>query len=259
MLAATLAEGTTVIRPAAQEPEVDDLIAFLQKMGAEVERTAPDTIVVEGRRRLRGAEHNVIADRIEAGHVRRRRGRHRRRGDHRDRAVRAPGRVPRRRSSTACRRRLRHATRSRSVARRVSGDYAPRHRDGALSGTRHRPPAAHLGAAQPGQRHEPAPRDDLRGPPRVAGRAAPAGRAGRDARRPPRLDHTARPPARRRGRDGRPARRRLADPWPRWPPRARASSTARTTSGGGMRTSRQVPRSRRADRARLGGSAPANP
>ena len=67
LLAATLAEGTTVIRPAAREPEVDDLIAFLQKMGAEVERTDPDTIVVEGRRRLRGAEHTVIADRIEAG------------------------------------------------------------------------------------------------------------------------------------------------------------------------------------------------
>ncbi len=41
MLAATLAEGTTVIRPAAQEPEVDDLIAFLQQMGADVERTYP--------------------------------------------------------------------------------------------------------------------------------------------------------------------------------------------------------------------------
>ncbi len=67
MLAATLAEGRTVIRPAAREPEVDDLIAFLQKMGAIVERTAPDTIVVEGRRRLRGADHRVIPDRIEAG------------------------------------------------------------------------------------------------------------------------------------------------------------------------------------------------
>ena len=67
MLAATLAEGRTVIRPAAQEPEVDDLVAFLQKMGAAVERTAPDTIVVEGRRRLRGADHHVIPDRIEAG------------------------------------------------------------------------------------------------------------------------------------------------------------------------------------------------
>jgi UDP-N-acetylglucosamine 1-carboxyvinyltransferase len=67
MLAATLADGHTVIRPAAREPEVDDLIAFLQKMGAEVERTYPDTIEVEGRRRLRGAAHAIIPDRIEAG------------------------------------------------------------------------------------------------------------------------------------------------------------------------------------------------
>jgi UDP-N-acetylglucosamine 1-carboxyvinyltransferase len=67
MLAATLADGHTVIRPAAREPEVDDLIAFLKKMGAEVERTYPDTIEVDGRRRLRGAEHHVIPDRIEAG------------------------------------------------------------------------------------------------------------------------------------------------------------------------------------------------
>jgi UDP-N-acetylglucosamine 1-carboxyvinyltransferase len=67
MLAAVLADGHTVIRPAAQEPEVDDLIAFLVKMGAEVERTYPDTIEIEGRKRLRGAEHRVIADRIEAG------------------------------------------------------------------------------------------------------------------------------------------------------------------------------------------------
>ena len=67
MLAATLAEGHTTIRPAAQEPEVDDLIAFLCAMGAEVERTAPDTIEIEGRKRLRGAEHRVVPDRIEAG------------------------------------------------------------------------------------------------------------------------------------------------------------------------------------------------
>jgi UDP-N-acetylglucosamine 1-carboxyvinyltransferase len=67
MLAATLADGHTVLRPAAQEPEVDDLISFLQKMGAEVERTYPDTIEVEGKRRLRGADHKVMPDRIEAG------------------------------------------------------------------------------------------------------------------------------------------------------------------------------------------------
>lgn len=67
MLAATLADGHTTIRPAAREPEIDDLIGFLQRMGAEVERTAPEVIEVEGRRRLRGADNHTIADRIEAG------------------------------------------------------------------------------------------------------------------------------------------------------------------------------------------------
>src|SRR5258705_7108419 len=69
MLAATLADGHTVIRPAAQEPEIDDLIAFLQKMGADVSRTYVATIEGEGKRRLRGAEHKVMTDRIEAGTV----------------------------------------------------------------------------------------------------------------------------------------------------------------------------------------------
>src|SRR4029078_4141165 len=54
MLSETLAEGLAVIRPAAQEPEVDDLITFLQAMGAAVERTYPDTIEIEGRKRPRG-------------------------------------------------------------------------------------------------------------------------------------------------------------------------------------------------------------
>ncbi len=67
MLAATLADGTTTIQPAAQEPEIDDLIAFLQAMGADVERTHPDTITIQGRKHLRGADHHVIPDRIEAG------------------------------------------------------------------------------------------------------------------------------------------------------------------------------------------------
>ena len=67
MLAATLAEGETVIRPAAQEPEIDDLILFLQKMGADVNRTYPDTIEIQGKKRLRGADHHVVPDRIEAG------------------------------------------------------------------------------------------------------------------------------------------------------------------------------------------------
>jgi len=67
MLAATLAEGRTVIRPAAQEPEVDDLMVMLRSMGADVARTYPDTIEVFGKRRLRGAEHRVMPDRIETG------------------------------------------------------------------------------------------------------------------------------------------------------------------------------------------------
>jgi UDP-N-acetylglucosamine 1-carboxyvinyltransferase len=67
MLAATLADGHTVIRPAAQEPEVDDLMAFLVEMGADVQRTFPDTIEVQGKRRLRGANHSVVPDRIETG------------------------------------------------------------------------------------------------------------------------------------------------------------------------------------------------
>ena len=67
MLAATLAEGDTTIRPAAQEPEIDDLIAFLCEMGADVARTAPDVIEVHGRKRLRGANHSVVPDRIETG------------------------------------------------------------------------------------------------------------------------------------------------------------------------------------------------
>ena len=67
MLAACLAEGTTTIRPAAQEPEVDDLMRFLVDMGAELERPQPDTIVVHGKRRLRGATHIVVPDRIETG------------------------------------------------------------------------------------------------------------------------------------------------------------------------------------------------
>jgi UDP-N-acetylglucosamine 1-carboxyvinyltransferase len=67
MLAAALADGHTIIRPAAQEPEIDDLIEFLQVMGADVQRTAPDTIEVHGKRRLRGGTHAVIPDRIETG------------------------------------------------------------------------------------------------------------------------------------------------------------------------------------------------
>jgi UDP-N-acetylglucosamine 1-carboxyvinyltransferase len=67
LLAASLARGTTVIENAAQEPEVDDLIAMLCAMGARIERTAAATLEVDGVDRLAGAEHTVIGDRLEAG------------------------------------------------------------------------------------------------------------------------------------------------------------------------------------------------
>jgi len=66
ILAATLARGTTVIDNAALEPEVDDLIAMLCAMGAEIQRTAERRIEVQGVERLGGAEHRVIGDRLEA-------------------------------------------------------------------------------------------------------------------------------------------------------------------------------------------------
>ncbi|MFE3204439.1 UDP-N-acetylglucosamine 1-carboxyvinyltransferase [Embleya sp. NPDC059237] len=66
LLAAVLAQGTTVISNAAVEPEIIDLIMFLQQMGALVDVRVDRTIVVQGVARLRGARHAPIPDRIEA-------------------------------------------------------------------------------------------------------------------------------------------------------------------------------------------------
>lgn len=66
LLAATLARGTTVLDNAAQEPEVDDLIAMLCGMGARIERTAARRIEIEGVDALGGADHRVLGDRLEA-------------------------------------------------------------------------------------------------------------------------------------------------------------------------------------------------
>ncbi len=67
MMAATLAEGTTVIEMAACEPEVTDLAEFLNKCGASITGYGTPRIVVEGVRELAGCEHQIIPDRIEAG------------------------------------------------------------------------------------------------------------------------------------------------------------------------------------------------
>jgi UDP-N-acetylglucosamine 1-carboxyvinyltransferase len=67
MMAAALAEGTTVLENAAREPEVVDLARCLQAMGAKIEGAGSDAITVEGVASLRGAAHRVMPDRIEAG------------------------------------------------------------------------------------------------------------------------------------------------------------------------------------------------
>jgi len=67
LMAATLAEGTTVIRNAAREPEVVDLATCLTKMGARIEGAGTSEIVVTGVSRLGGTSHDVMPDRIETG------------------------------------------------------------------------------------------------------------------------------------------------------------------------------------------------
>jgi UDP-N-acetylglucosamine 1-carboxyvinyltransferase len=67
LMAATLAQGETVILNAAREPEVVDLADMLLKMGAKIEGAGTSTIRVQGVSKLHGIEHEIIADRIEAG------------------------------------------------------------------------------------------------------------------------------------------------------------------------------------------------
>ncbi|HET7746097.1 MAG TPA: UDP-N-acetylglucosamine 1-carboxyvinyltransferase, partial [Vicinamibacteria bacterium] len=67
MMAATLAEGETIIRNAAQEPEINDLADLLVQMGARIQGAGGPTIRIEGVEKLGGAEHSVIPDRIETG------------------------------------------------------------------------------------------------------------------------------------------------------------------------------------------------
>ncbi|HNC84250.1 MAG TPA: UDP-N-acetylglucosamine 1-carboxyvinyltransferase, partial [Nitrospira sp.] len=67
MMAAVLAEGTTVLENAAKEPEISDLAAFLVKRGARIAGAGTDMITIEGVTELHGADHEVIPDRIEAG------------------------------------------------------------------------------------------------------------------------------------------------------------------------------------------------
>jgi UDP-N-acetylglucosamine 1-carboxyvinyltransferase len=67
MMAAAAVPGRTTIKNAAREPEIEDLGAFLARLGAKVTGAGTDKVVVEGREKLKGARHRVIPDRIEAG------------------------------------------------------------------------------------------------------------------------------------------------------------------------------------------------
>lgn len=67
MMAAVLAQGTTVLENSACEPEVSDLATLLTKMGAKITGAGTSTIMIEGVRELHGATHEIIPDRIEAG------------------------------------------------------------------------------------------------------------------------------------------------------------------------------------------------
>ncbi len=67
MMAAALAQGTTVLENAAKEPEVVDMADCLIKMGAKIKGAGTDVITIEGVEKLNGAEHQVVCDRIEAG------------------------------------------------------------------------------------------------------------------------------------------------------------------------------------------------
>jgi UDP-N-acetylglucosamine 1-carboxyvinyltransferase len=67
LMAATLADGVTILENCAREPEITDLIHLLRKMGAHIEGDNTSTLKVRGVEKLHGATHSVIADRIEAG------------------------------------------------------------------------------------------------------------------------------------------------------------------------------------------------
>jgi len=67
MMAAAIAEGTTILKNAAREPEVQDLAIFLNTLGAKISGAGTDTITIEGVETLGGGEHLVVPDRIETG------------------------------------------------------------------------------------------------------------------------------------------------------------------------------------------------
>ena len=69
MMAAALAEGTTILENPAEEPEIVDLANYLNQMGAKIRGAGTNVIRIEGVKELHGADHTVIPDRIELEHI----------------------------------------------------------------------------------------------------------------------------------------------------------------------------------------------
>ncbi len=214
MMAATLAEGETVIENAAREPEVVDLANALVAMGARIEGAGSDRIVVHGVARLGGASHRVMPDRIEAGTFL-------------CAAAAASGEV------TLTSVLARHDGRDARQAARGGGDDRgrrrldpdrdeptaesgePAHR--ALSGLRHRHAGADHGDEHGSRGHRGGDRDDLREPFHARARVAAPGSRHRDRgqhRRGPRRRGTVRGVGHghRPARVGRAGDRRLSSP-----------------------------------------------
>ena len=67
LMCACLIEGETILENVAKEPEIDDVIAFLNKMGADIHTDEKGRLIIHGKKRLHGAKYTVVADRIESG------------------------------------------------------------------------------------------------------------------------------------------------------------------------------------------------
>ena len=114
MMAATLADGETVIRNAAREPEIADLALCLNAMGADITGVGSDELVIQGRETLSGTEHHVVSDRIEAGTYALGRG-HRRRRRRAGRRARGAPALPARLPGSQRRRRRRDPARAQGA------------------------------------------------------------------------------------------------------------------------------------------------
>ena len=240
MMAAALAEGTTLIENAAREPEVDDLAALLTAMGARIHGAGTTRLEIEGVPELAGATHRIVPDRIEAGTLIVA-------GAITGGDVTVTGVVPDHVSAVLAK--LEECGVGLEVGPTWARARAGRGRhDQPLPGVPHR----HAGTAHdaPGPRGRPVARDgdDLREPLHARGRARPDGRADRDRRRD--RDRPRRPGLPGRAGDGlRPAGLRGAGA--RGPRRAGPhDGRARLPSRPGLRAARgQARGARRADRA----------